>query len=88
HYPAGKAAQQAEVSYGSYGSVSASGSLVLPQLGAYRESLAISGKRDQLSDPRAGINNVQLLYRGASPLAGGQLRLDLDTTIQRQAPTS
>lgn len=88
HYPAGKAAQQAEVSYGSYGTVTSSASLTLPQLSAYRESLAISGKRDQLSDPRAGVNNVQLLYRGASPLAGGQLRLDLDTTIQRQAPTS
>src|SRR5487761_2099331 len=45
HYPAGQASNDANVSYGTYGSLRGSASMVLPQVGSYRQSLAIDGER-------------------------------------------
>ncbi|HZU75684.1 MAG TPA: TonB-dependent receptor, partial [Dehalococcoidia bacterium] len=88
HYPAGRAANEVHAGYGSYGSASAGGSYALPAFGGWRQSLAVSGERRKYSDPRTGINEGKLLYRGAGELAGGQLRFDADLAAQRQAPAS
>ena len=88
HYPAGRAADQAEVAYGSYGSLRGSGSLALPAIGGWRQSLALGGERERYSVTREQINNGKLLYRGAGDVAGGTLRLDADATAQRAAPNS
>jgi len=44
HYPAGEAANEADIAYGTYGSVRGSTSFVLPQLGTWRQSLAVDGQ--------------------------------------------
>ena len=88
HYPAGEAADQAQLSYGSYGTVSGTVSRALPDIGGYRQSLALGAQRQRFSDPREQINNGKLQYRGAAPLAGGTLRLDGDLSLQRTVPNS
>jgi outer membrane receptor protein involved in Fe transport len=88
HYPAGTAANQAAVSYGSYGSVSGSASRALPGIGGYRHSLGLGAERQKFSDGREQINNGRLLYRGAADLGGGELRIDSDITLQHTVPNS
>jgi outer membrane receptor protein involved in Fe transport len=88
HYPAGKAANQAELGYGSFGSLRGSGSWALPQLGGWRQSLAAGGERSRYSDAREQINNGRVLYRGAGEAAGGTLGLDLDASRQHVMPSS
>ncbi len=88
HYPAGEAADRVELGYGSYGSLRGSASTALPTLGDYKQSLSVSGERQQFSDAREDINNGKALYRGAMPLAGGQLRFDADATLQHTVPNS
>jgi len=88
HYPAGQATNNVQLGYGSYGSLRGSGAYALPSIGGYQQSISVSGERQQFSDPREGINNGRFLYRGAAPLAGGNLRIDADASLQRQAPSS
>jgi len=88
HYPAGKAADEATASYGSFGSVAGSGSHALPQLGGWRQSLAAGGERSRYADSREQINNGRVLYRGAGQAAGGTLGLDLDASLQHVVPNS
>lgn len=88
HYAAGEAADRAQLSYGSYGSVSGEVAKALPQVGGYRQSFALSAQRQRFSDPREQINNGKFMYRGAAPLLGGTLGLDSDIVLQRQAPPS
>ncbi|MDB5985106.1 MAG: TonB-dependent receptor [Nevskia sp.] len=88
HYAAGEAADRVELGYGSYGTLRGSASTALPAIGSFKQSLAISGERQQFSDAREDINNGKALYRGAMPLAGGQLRLDADLTSQHTVPNS
>ena len=42
HYPAGQAANQAQIGYGSYGSVHASTSTALPSFGEFQHSIAVA----------------------------------------------
>jgi iron complex outermembrane receptor protein len=88
HYPAGEAADAADVAFGSYGSVRGSASLVLPQLGDYRQSLAISGQDLGFADAREEVSNERVLYRGALNLGTGTLRIDADITRVRDVPPS
>lgn len=88
HYPAGHAANQAELSYGSYGSLRGSGAYALPALGGWRQSIAASGERERYSVERQQLDNGKFLYRGAGELAGGTLRLDADAIAQRVVPNS
>lgn len=88
HYPAGRAADQVRVGYGKFGSLRASGSAALPALGDWRQSVAVNGRRRRFSDPREGVDDGKFLYRGGGALLGGELRLDADVTLQRQAPSS
>jgi iron complex outermembrane receptor protein len=88
HYPAGEAANEADLAYGTYGSVRGSASVVLPQVGSYRQSLAIDGQSLGFADPREAVNNGHALYRGATPLGAGTLSIDTDLSFVRDAPPS
>jgi iron complex outermembrane receptor protein len=88
HYPAGEAANEADLAYGNYGSVRGSASLVLPQIGNYRQSLAIDGQDVGFADPRERVSNQRILYRGALDLGGGKFTVDADVTRIRDVPPS
>jgi iron complex outermembrane receptor protein len=88
HYPAGEAADEADLAYGTYGSVRGSASVALPQVGSYRQSLAVDGQSLGFSDAREGVSNGHALYRGAMPLGAGTLSLDADLTVVRDTPPS
>jgi iron complex outermembrane recepter protein len=88
HYPAGEAADEADLAYGTYGSVRGSASLVLPQIGNYRQSLVIDGQNLGFADPREAVTNGHALYRGAMQLGAGTLSMDADLTILRDVPPS
>ncbi len=88
HYPAGQAADAAEVGFGSFGSVRGSASVALPAAGSYRQSLAIDGQKLGFSDARENVSNEHILYRGAVDLGTGTLRIDADVTRVRDVPPS
>jgi iron complex outermembrane receptor protein len=88
HYPAGEAANEADIAYGNYGSVRGSASLVLPQLGSWRQSLAVDGQNLGYSDARESVSNERVLYRGEGDLGPGRLRVDADVTLVRDVPPS
>jgi hypothetical protein len=44
HYPAGQASEEADLAYGTYGSVRGSISAALPRVGNYAQSIAIEGQ--------------------------------------------
>lgn len=88
HYPAGQASNQAEVSYGTYGSLRGSASLVLPRIGSYRQSLAIDGKRLGFADGRESVTDERGLYRSAVEVGGGTLRIDANLSFVSDVPPS
>jgi iron complex outermembrane recepter protein len=88
HYPAGQAADEADLAYGNYGSVKGSASLVLPQIGAWRESLALDGENLGFADAREVVSNKHVLYRGEGDVGAGTLRVDADFTFVRDVPPS
>ena len=88
HYPAGEAADAADLAVGSYGSVRGSASLVLPQQGSYRHSVAIDGESVGFADRRESVANGHALYRGALDLRSGELRVDADVAFVRDVPPS
>jgi iron complex outermembrane receptor protein len=88
HYPAGEAANEASLAYGTYGSVRGSASIALPEIGNYRQSLAIDGQNLGFADPREAVTNEHALYRGATALGGGTLTIDADISFVRDAPPS
>jgi iron complex outermembrane receptor protein len=88
HYPAGQAANAADLAYGSYGSVRGSASFVLPLLGSWRQSLAVDGQNLGFADAREVVQDERALYRGEGDLGPGQLRVDADVTLVRDVPPS
>ncbi|MDP9089339.1 MAG: TonB-dependent receptor [Pseudomonadota bacterium] len=88
HYPAGEAADQADIAYGTYGSVRGSASFVLPPLGAWRQSLAVDGESLGFADSREMISYEHVLYRGEGDLGRGRLRVDADVALIRDVPPS
>ena len=88
HYPAGEAANEADLAYGTYGSIRGSGSLALPQVGNYRQSLAIDGQNLGFADAREIVSDEHAQYRGALDLGSGTLRIDADVTVVRDVPPS
>ena len=88
HYPAGEATEEIDLAYGTYGGVRGSASVALPQLGSYRQSLAINGQELGFADPREVVSNEGVLYRGAVALGRGTLRIDADLRFVRDVPTS
>ena len=88
HYPAGQAARQVEAGYAGHGGWRASVSVALPALGQVKQSLSLSARRDGFADPRSHVRDFRGLYRAATPLAGGDLRLDADIEALRSVPFS
>jgi iron complex outermembrane receptor protein len=88
HYPAGDAADEADVAYGTRGSVRGSASFALPQAANYRQSVAIDGESLGFADARESVSNKRILYRGALDLGTGTLRIDADLTFVRDVPPS
>ena len=88
HYPAGEAADEADLAYGTYGSVRGSASVALPEIGNYRQSVAISGQNLGFADPREAVNNEHVLYRAAMPLGAGTLKIDANLWWVRDTPPS
>jgi len=88
HFPAGEAANAADLAYGTYGSVRASASASLPELGSYRQSLALDGERLGFADAREEVENGHLLYRGSVELGAGTLRFDAEVTRVHDVPPS
>jgi outer membrane receptor protein involved in Fe transport len=88
HFPAGEAANEADVAFGSYGSARGSAAFALPQWGDYRQSFAADGQSLGFADKRESVSNGRLLYRGALQLGGGELRLDANVNINRDVPPS
>src|SRR6266436_2604376 len=62
HYPAGEAANEANLAYGTYGSLRGSASVALPEIGDYRLSIAIDGQNLGLADSREGVTTQHALY--------------------------
>ena len=88
HYPAGQAADEADLAFGSYGSITGSASVVLPRTAAYRQSLAVDGRNLGFADAREIVSNKHVLYRGAADLGAGTLRIDAEFTSVRDVPPS
>ncbi len=88
HYPAGEAADEADLAFGSYGSVRGSASGALPPMDGYRQSIAVDGQRLGFADARESIADGHALYRGALDLGSGTLRLDADVSIVNDVPPS
>jgi len=89
HYPAGQASNEVNVGYGNHGSWSASAALTLPQVGDYKQSLAVDGENLGFSDRRAIVSNGQALYRGALTLADSStFTVDANVSIVRDVPPS
>jgi len=88
HYPAGEAANEADLAYGSYGSLRASAAMALPGLDGYRQSLMLDGERLGFADPRESVRGGRFLYRGALDTAAGTWRIDAGADMVRDTPTS
>ena len=88
HYPAGEAADEADIAYGQYGSVRGSLSAALPSIGDYRQSIAVDGEDLGFADAREIVSDERVLYRGEVPLGPGTLRLDADFSRVRDVPPS
>lgn len=88
HYPAGQASNEADLSYGTYGSLRGSVSMALPQVGSYRQSLAIDGERLGFADGRESVSDQRALYRSSVTVAGGTLRLDANLSFVSDVPPS
>ena len=88
HYPAGQSSNAITAGYGSHNSWRAAGSIALPDLGNFKQSLSLSGRRDGFSDPREHVGKFQGLYRAAGPLAGGTVHLDADLQTTSTVPPS
>lgn len=88
HYPAGQAAEYAQAAYGSFDSWRGAASFALPSMGDYAQSLAVSGDHVGFADKREIVDDGRLLYRGATPLGGGTLRLDADVSLVHDLPPS
>ncbi len=88
HYPAGAATNEADLAYGGYGSVRGSAAYALPQVGNYRQSIAVNGQSLGFADAREALKNEAALYRGALDLGSGTFRIDADVNLVRDAPAS
>lgn len=88
HYPAGEAANEVDLAYGSYGSVRGSASIALPDIGNFRQSIAIDGQHLGFADAREVVSNEHALYRGAVQLGAGTLTVDANLSFVRDTPPS
>ncbi|HSC17871.1 MAG TPA: TonB-dependent receptor, partial [Rhizomicrobium sp.] len=88
HYPAGEAENDIEAAGGNYDSVRADGSIALPDWGDWRHSIAADFEKLGFADKREEVKDGHLLYRAATPLGAGTLRLDANISIVSDVPAS
>jgi len=88
HYPAGEAENDIEAAAGNYDSWRANGSIALPDWGDWQQSLAADFETLGFADKREDVKDEHLLYRAATPLGAGTLRLDANVSIVSDVPTS
>ncbi|MDE2356389.1 MAG: TonB-dependent receptor [Alphaproteobacteria bacterium] len=88
HYPAGQAANLADIAYGAYGSARGEASWVLPTIGDFKQSLAVDGESIGFADRRERVADGKALYRGELDKGDSKLTLDADVTLVRDTPTS
>src|SRR6516162_6983723 len=88
HFPAGQAANTADVAFGNYGSVRGSAAFALPGWDGYRHSFAADGESIGFADKRENASAGRLLYRGALNLGPGELHLDANMSVVRDVPPS
>ncbi len=88
HYPAGEAADETGLAFGSYGSVRGSASVAFPPTGDYRQSLALDGQRLGFADARESVSGGHVLYRGELQAGTGKLRVDADVSVLDDVPPS
>ena len=88
HYPAGQAADTADLAFGSYGSVRGAAAFALPQWDQYSQSIAVDGQKLGFADDREKVADGRLQYRGALKLGAGELRVDANASIVRDVPPS
>jgi len=88
HYPAGEAANQAEVAYGNYDSWRTAGSIALPQWNDWRHSLAADWEHEGFAVRRESLEEGHFLYRAETPLGPGTLRFDADISVIHDVPPS
>ncbi len=60
----------------------------LPAVGAFKQSIVLGFDRNRLSGRAQATDRGHLLYRGATPFAGGTGTVDFEYTAQTQMPTS
>ena len=88
HYPAGKAADTADLALGNYDSARGSAAFALPRWSNYRQSFAASGESHGFADKREKVSDGRLLYRGALDVGRGQLQMDVSASLVRDVPLS
>jgi len=86
HYSAGSAPAQLQVTGGSYGSYAAAGSINLPAMGGYLQSLTVDAAHRGLGDDRTQFDRYHALYRGSAALGSTQMHVDADVSILPQDP--
>jgi iron complex outermembrane receptor protein len=86
HYAAGSAPAQLQVTAGSYGSYAAAGSINLPAMGNYLQSLNVDAAHRGLGDDRTQFDRYHALYRGSAALGSTQMHVDADVSILPQHP--
>ncbi len=88
HIKAGTPGSTAGVSFGSYGTKSASVTTPLSSDGPVQDSLIADYRQQGLSDDRAGWNRYHVLSRTAVATDANQFRLDIDVISIRAQPGS
>ncbi len=87
-YPAGQAADAADLAFGSYGSWRGAASVALPAGEHLRQSFAVDGQTLGFADARERVSDGHLQYRSEFDLGPGALRVDADLSFVRDRPPS
>ena len=88
HSAAGKAPESLTLGAGTPGTASAAWTLNLPAVGNLTQSLTLNGEQRSFSQDDSDLSRLHALYRGATTLPVGSLRIDLELTSLRQSPYS
>lgn len=88
HKKAGAPGGDATVSYGSYGSKSASIATALHSDGPVKQSVFADYTQRGFSDPRESWDRSHVMYRGSVNTDNGEFRLDVDGLSLHQPPPS
>jgi outer membrane receptor protein involved in Fe transport len=88
HKDAGATRRAASVTFGSFGSGRASGTVRLPKWAGFDSGLTADVTRQGFSDDRTAVRRGHLRWRNARTLGSGRLRLDVDGTLLDQDPAS